>query len=95
MKKTTVVILSILIALLILGVFFAYALVTKSYTDSHNEVTGMVELQEKTKEENERLVSDIAVLKQKERIERLATEELGMHKADAEEIVRMDVENDR
>ena len=42
-------------------------------------------------EQNKKLVSDISLLSSTDRIERIATEELGMHKAETEDIVRVEM----
>ena len=46
-------------------------------------------------EENKKLVSDISQLSSAERIERIAVEELGMHKAEAEDIVRVEMTGEK
>ena len=51
--------------------------------------------QEKLIEENKKLVSDIAVLSSADRIEKIAVEELGMHKAETEDIVRVEMTGEK
>ena len=46
-------------------------------------------------EENKKLVSDIAVLSSADRIEKIAVEELGMHKAETEDIVRVEMTGEK
>ena len=41
------------------------------------------------------LVSDIAVLSSADRIEKIAVEELGMHKAETEDIVRVEMTGEK
>ncbi|MCQ2573801.1 MAG: cell division protein FtsL [Treponema sp.] len=86
--------------LTVLGVFLAaaipvclilYGVQTKKYMDLSREVTRLEQKQEKLIEENKRLVSDISVLSSSTRIEKIAVEELGMHKAESAEIVRVDM----
>lgn len=72
-----------------------YAYQTKKYTDLNNEILKLEREQEKLVEENKRLISDISVLSSAERIEKLATEELGMHKAESEDIVRIEMTNNK
>lgn len=43
--------------------------------------------------ESKRLVSDISVLANSDRIEKIASEELGMRKAESEEIVRVEIKD--
>lgn len=92
MKRPFYVILSILVAVAIPLTLMGFSLMAKKVTDLNREIKEMVEKETRLVEENERLVSEIAILKNSERIEKLAVEE-GMHKAETEEIVRMDVGN--
>lgn len=68
-----------------------YAMQAKRYTDLSREITELERTQEKLIEENKRLVSEISVLSSAERIEKIATEELGMHKAESDDIVRVEM----
>lgn len=68
-----------------------YAYQTRKYTDLTNDIKKLEYEQENLIEENKRLISEISVLSSAERIEKLATEELGMHKAESEDIVRVEM----
>ena len=59
------------------------------------EVVELERKQEKLIEENKRIVSEISVLTNAERIEKIAVEELGMHKAEAEDIVRVEMTGEK
>ena len=72
-----------------------YALQTKKYTDLTKEIQELEVKQEKLIEENKKLVSDISQLSSAERIERIAVEELGMHKAETEDIVRVEMTGEK
>ena len=72
-----------------------YALQAKKYTDLSKEVLELENKQEKLIEENKKLVSDISQLSSAERIEKIAVEELGMHKAEAEDIVRVEMTGEK
>ena len=72
-----------------------YAVQAKKYTDLSKEVLELESKQEKLIEENKKLVSDISQLSSAERIERIAVEELGMHKAEAEDIVRVEMTGEK
>ena len=72
-----------------------YAVQAKKYTDLTKEVAELEVKQEKLIEENKKLVSDISQLSSAERIERIAVEELGMHKAETEEIVRVEMTGEK
>ena len=72
-----------------------YAMQAKKYTDLSKEVLELESKQEKLIEDNKRLVSDISQLSSAERIEKIAVEELGMHKAEAEDIVRVEMTGEK
>ena len=72
-----------------------YAMQAKKYTDLSKEVIELETKQEKLIEENKKLVSDISQLSSAERIEKIAVEELGMHKAEAEDIVRVEMTGEK
>mgnify|MGYP002857060073 CR=1 FL=1 len=84
-----------LLALSIPLMLCLYALESKKYTNLKKEVTELEGRQEKLIEENKKLVSDIAVLSSADRIEKIAQEELGMHKAESEDIVRVEMTGER
>lgn len=72
-----------------------YAFQAKKYTDLSKEISDLERKQEQLIEENKRLVSDISILTSAERIEKIATEELGMHKAQSEDIIRVEMTGER
>lgn len=72
-----------------------YAMQAKKYTDLSKEITELEAKQEQLIEENKRLISDISVLSSAERIEKIATEELGMHKASSEDIIRVEMTGEK
>ena len=72
-----------------------YAMQAKKYTDLSKEIIELEAKQEKLIEENKKLVSDISQLSSAERIERIAVEELGMHKAETEDIVRVEMTGEK
>jgi cell division protein FtsL len=84
-----------LFALSIPGLLFAYTYQAHRYTKLQKEVKELEKTQETLIEENKRLVSDISVLSSADRIEKIAVEELGMHKAETEDIVRVDMSGER
>lgn len=89
------VILICLLALSIPAMLTLYAIQTKKYTDLTREIQELENKQEKLIEENKKLVSDISQLSSAERIERIAVEELGMHKAETEDIVRVEMTGEK
>ena len=72
-----------------------YAAQARRYTALTSEIRELEKKQEKLIEENKKLVSDIAVLSSADRIEKIAVEELGMHKAETEEIVRVEMTGEK
>lgn len=83
------------LVLLIPSMLFLYAVQTKKYSELIKEVKSLEKKQEKLIEENKKLVSDIAVLSSADRIEKIAVEELGMHKAETEDIVRVEMTGEK
>ncbi len=84
----------VLLVLTIPTMLILYAFQAKKYTDLNKEILALEKKQEKLIEENKRLVSDISVLTSADRIEKVAVEELGMHKAESEDIVRVEMKGD-
>ena len=72
-----------------------YAAQARRYTNLTKEIRELERKQEKLIEENKKLVSDIAVLSSADRIEKIAVEELGMHKAETEDIVRVEMTGEK
>lgn len=80
-----------LLAAAIPAILIAYAAQTKRYADLSREIAELERKQERLIEQNKKLVSDISLLSSTDRIEKIATEELGMHKAETEDIVRVEM----
>ena len=72
-----------------------YAVQAKKYTDLTKEVAELEVKQEKLIEDNKKLVGEISILSSAERIERIAVEELGMHKTEAEDIIRVEMTGEK
>lgn len=84
-----------LLAVCVPVLLFLYAVQAEKYTALAREVTDLEAKQEKLIEENKRLVSDISILTSAERIEKIATEELKMHKANSEDIIRVEMTGEK
>lgn len=84
-----------LLAASVPAMLILYGLQAKKYKDLTKEVVELERKQEKLIEENKRIVSEISVLTNAERIEKIAVEELGMHKAEAEDIVRVEMTGEK
>ncbi|MCR4626874.1 MAG: septum formation initiator family protein [Treponema sp.] len=61
------------------------------YKKLEREVSALEKKQVELVEENKRLITNISLLSSSDRIEKIASEELGMHKAESEEIVRVEM----
>ena len=90
-QKTVIILLALMIPLLLA----AYGIQTKRYSDLYKEVIALERKQEDLIEQNKRLVGDISLLSGSDRIEKIASEELGMHKAGKEDIVRIEMNGDK
>ena len=85
--KIGVCLLAVSIPLLLI----AYAVHTRRYAELSREIADLESKQERLIEQNKKLVSDISLLSSTDRIEKIASEELGMHKAETEDIVRVEM----
>ncbi|MBQ0166630.1 MAG: cell division protein FtsL [Treponema sp.] len=81
----------ILLALCIPALMILAGVQTHRYSVLEKRVEQLNESQYEIIEESNRLISDISVLTNSDRIEKIATEELGMRKAESEEIIRVDI----
>ncbi len=59
-----------------------------------SEIRALEKKQVELVEQNRKLISDISILSSSERIEKIAEGELGMHKADTEDIVRVEIKGE-
>ena len=64
---------------------------TKRYQNIEREVTELEKKQSELVEQNKQLITDISVLSSSDRIEKIAENELDMHKAESDEIVRVEM----
>ena len=67
------------------------AIQASRYKKLEREVASLENKQVELVEENRKLISDISMLSSSDRIEQLAENELGMHKAESDEIVRVEI----
>lgn len=91
LKRIAILLLVMTVPLML----FFYAYQAKKYTDLNKQIVELENKQEKLIEENKKLVSDLSVLTSADRIEKFAVEELGMHKAETEDIVRIEVTGEK
>ena len=84
-------IFTIVCALLVPLLFALNAMQAARYMKVQSEVKALEQKQVQLVEENKRLITDISLLSSGERIGKIAEEELGMRKAESEEIVRVEM----
>lgn len=84
-------IFTIVCAILVPALFALNAMQAARYMKVQNEVKALEQKQVELVEENKRLITDISLLSSGERIGKIAEEELGMRKAESEEIVRVEM----
>ncbi len=72
-----------------------YAVQTRRYAELSREISELETKQERLVEQNKKLVGEISLLSSTDRIEKIASEELGMHKAESEDIVRVEMNNSK
>ena len=84
-----------LFVLLIPFMLFLYGFQAKRYSKLKIEIKALEQKQEKLIEENKKIVNEISILSSADRIEKIAVEELGMHKAHAEDIVRVEMTGEK
>lgn len=84
-------IFTIVCALLVPLLFALNAMQAARYMKVQSEVKALEQKQVELVEENKRLITDISLLSSGERIGKIAEEELGMRKAESEEIVRVEM----
>lgn len=82
----------ILIAVLIPGLLILNAVQAERYMQMEREIRALEKKQVQLVEENKKLITDISLLSSGQRISAIAENELGMHKAESEEIVRVEME---
>lgn len=83
----------ILLALCIPALMILAGVQTHRYSVLEKRVDQLNMSQYEIIEESKRLVSDISVLANSDRIEKIAAEDLGMRKAESEEIVRVEIKD--
>ena len=84
-----------LFVLFISSMLFLYGFQEKRYSKLKLEIKALEQKQEKLIEENKKIVNEISILSSADRIEKIAVEELGMHKAQGEDIVRVEMTGEK
>lgn len=94
-KNVLYKILICVIAALIPLLLIFYGFQTKRYAELSREVKNLEKTQEELIEQNKKLVGDISLISSTDVIEKKAVEELGMHKAETEDIVRVEMNGEK
>lgn len=92
-KRTFKTLLYIFVAILIPGLLILNAIQAERYMEIEREVQALEEKQAQLVEENKKLITDISLLSSSQRIGNIAENELEMHKAESDEIIRVEMEN--
>lgn len=85
------VFLSLLCAVAVPLLFAGYGVQSRRFSDVSQQITVLEKKQERLIEENKKCVSEISALCATSRIEELAVDTLGMHKASSADIVRVEM----
>lgn len=85
------IVLACIAAIMIPGLLILNAIQAKKYTGLAKEVVNLEKKQEALIEENKKLITEISILSSSDRIEDIASGELGMRKAESSEIVRVEM----
>ncbi len=80
-------------AILIPALLILATVQARNYEKLKKEVEALEDKQVELVEENQKLISNISVLSSSGRIQEIAEEELGMHRAESDEIVRVEMKN--
>lgn len=94
-KNILGIVLTCIFTISIPALLILYALQAKRYTDLEKNIKELEQKQIQLIEDNKKIVSEISVLSSSDRIEQYAVEELGMHKAESEDIVRVEMTGER
>ena len=82
-----IILSSVLIPLLLI----IYAFKASRYSQLYKYIVRLEKKQEQLVEQNKKLISDISLVGNSSEIERKASEELNMHKAEKEDIIRIEM----
>lgn len=82
-----------IVALLIPVMLIINAIQARKYTDLRQQVIELESKQSELIEENKKLITDISILSSADRIEQLVQENLGMRKAETDEIIRVEIKD--
>ncbi|MFC2324058.1 MAG: hypothetical protein ACFNLL_01120 [Bacteroides sp.] len=87
--------LALIFTVSIPGLFFFTVKQSQVYNTLEREVNAYNDEQNRLIAENKRKISAISILSKPQRIEKIAVEELGMHKADSSQIIRISLDKEK
>ena len=87
--------LALILTVSIPGLFFFTVKQSQVYNTLEREVNAYNDEQNRLIAENKRKISAISILSKPQRIEKIAVEELGMHKADSSQIIRISLDKEK
>lgn len=90
-KSFLYVALIVLVSVLIPLFLIIYAFQAARYSSLYRDIVRLERKQEQLVEQNKKLISDISLVGNSSEIERKASEELNMHKAEKEDIIRIEM----
>lgn len=90
-KEVMRLIYAVILAVAIPGLLVLNGFQARKYKKLQEEVNSIVKKQEELTEDNKKLITDRSQLTSSQRIEDLAENELGMRRAETEEIIRVSV----
>ncbi len=90
-KSFLYVALIVLVSVSIPLFLIIYAFQASRYSSLYRDIVRLERKQEQLVEQNKKLISDISLVGNSSEIERKASEELNMHKAEKEDIIRIEM----
>ncbi|HAH60626.1 MAG TPA: cell division protein FtsL [Treponema sp.] len=90
-RHVSEIIIVCLIAAAVPALLILDGIQARRYENLSDEVSGLEKKQEELVEDNKKLVTDISLLSSTDRIEKIAENDLGMHKAETDDIVRVEM----
>ncbi|MBQ0003765.1 MAG: cell division protein FtsL [Treponema sp.] len=85
----------IIVAVLIPGLLILNAVQAERYMKIEREIKELEKKQVALVEENKKLITDISLLSSSTRISQIAENDLGMHKAESDEVVRVEMKKNK
>jgi cell division protein FtsB len=94
-KHVCELILVCIIAAAVPALLILEGIQARRYENLSDEVSRLERKQEALVEDNKKKVTDISLLSSSDRVEKIAENELGMHKADTDDIVRIEMKGSK